>query len=490
MKTKVLILLISIFSFIVFTGCSNDIENIIIIPGQNGEYVEKTGSNLIVNVGDNNYGQKARMLKTRASVNQETITITSNEQIGQATIGLYSNYAWNTYTNGNLISVGTSNGYLFAPTTLTTPYKTAWSVSNSVDNGVLTLTADKLDDKYYKPVPVTFWGNHKLVVSEVEKTLYDTSDSDWKDAVVTSKTKSVAISKAIEYANSGVKINLTLGTNGILGWYDKDESSAKDETVTTIKVTEDNISSLPTKNTKTYEIDGKEENIIQIQNDNLKEVGKYFHYRKGNAIKIAQDVSGYGVWHFIGEGEADDINYEITEVRIESSKSCVYKNDYQYTPSSESVTYKYELNENLLSGENATFSIMPTSLTTSIVILKCKITKYPTQEHDKFNWYIRESIKDNSPYIKVNENSTFYILGKISTNESTLPVGSPYKDTWNKGIYCPDVITNVNVHIDNLCVDGSVVKDPDGTDDTTVDKIYYNYDYDYGTMDGIWSIGK
>lgn len=40
MKTKLLIFLIGIFSFIGFTGCTTDVENnIVVIPGNNGDYV-------------------------------------------------------------------------------------------------------------------------------------------------------------------------------------------------------------------------------------------------------------------------------------------------------------------------------------------------------------------------------------------------------------------------------------------------------------------
>lgn len=495
MKTKFLIFLMSMFCFIGFTGCSTDVENnIVVIPGYNGDYVQKTGSNLIVNVGENKYGEKTQMLSsrmiTRASVDKSTITITTNDQINTPVIGLYSNYAWNTYSNGQEIYVGTSNGYLFATTTLTTPYKTDWNVANNVNNGVLTLTSQQLDNLYYKPVPVTFWGNHKLVVSDVEKTSYDPNDGDWKDNVVVSSTKSVAISKSIEYANSAVKMNLTLGTKGILVWYDN-VASGKDESVKNVLITEDNLSSMPTSTSGT--IPGYEGTSKIFHVNNRPYVGQYLHYREGYAIKIKQDASSSttnGIWHFIGDEEGDDINYEVTEVRIASSKSCTYKNDYQYTPSNDNVTYKYELNDNLKSSEHGTFSIMPTSNTTSVVVLKCQITKFPTKDHDKFLWYIKESIKENAPFIKVGGNSTFYIIGKISTNDKTIPTDSPYSTTWNKGIYCPDVITNVDVHIDDLCVDGSVVIDPDGSDETNIDKIHYNFDYEYGTMDGVWTIGN
>ena len=495
MKTKLLIFLMCAFGFIGFTGCSTDVENnnTIIIPGYGGTEVVKTGSNLLVNVGENKYGEKTQALSramTRASVDKQTISVNTKEQIKEPSIGLYLNYSWNTYSNGNPIYTGTSNGYLFANTTLTTPYKTDWSVSNSIDNGTLTLNSESLDDKYAKPVPVTFWGNHKLVTSDAEKTVYDPSDPDWKDAVVSSTTKSVAISKSIEYANSAVKMNLTLGTNGVLGWYDKFSTSKDEEDVTTIAVTEDNVNTLPAANTTTYEINGKQEKIIHIDNVALRTPGYYFHYKVGNAIKIAQSNTGAGNWHFVGPDEADDINFEVVETRIASSKSCTYKNDYQYVPSTDEATYKYELNESLQSGESAVFSIMPTSQTTSVVVLKCKITKFPVDEKEHFYWYIKESIKDNAPYIKVGDNSIFYIIGKISTSDKTIPTGSPYSTTWNKGIYCPDVITNVNVHIDDLCVDGSVVRDPDGSDDTNINKIYYNFDYEYGTMDGVWTTGN
>lgn len=433
-------------------------------------------------------------LMTRTSVDKSTISIINENQINKpATIGLYTNQAWNPYKDGDMIYVGASRGYLFATTSLSTPYKTDWSVTNNVDGtvGTLTLNADILtNSNYAKPVPVTFWGNHTLVTSDVQKTTYDPNDNDWKNVPVSSTTKSVAISKSIEYANSAVRMNLTLGSRGILVWYDNREDT-KDTDVTTIKVTADNESSMP-KNIKD-KIPGYEGNDTIIHVNGSPHVNNYMHYKVGNAIKIKQDDSNYttnGFWHFIGDKNSDDINYDIVEARIVSSDSCVYSNDYKYTPSNTTATYKYELNESLKSGENAVFSIMPTSNTSSIVILKCKITKFPNKDKDKFLWYIKESVKDNAPFIKVSDNSNFYIIGKISTSDKTIPTGSPYSTTWDKGIYCPDVITNVNVHIDDLCVDGSVVRDPDGSDDTDINKIYYNFDYEYGTMDGVWTTGN
>lgn len=41
--------------------------------------------------------------------------------------------------------------------------------------------------------------------------------------------------------------------------------------------------------------------------------------------------------------------------------------------------------------------------------------------------------------------------------------------------------------IDNLCIKGAVVTDSDGANDNN---IIWNIDYEYGSMDGQWSIGK
>lgn len=500
-------LLVILFGLLMLTSCAPDIENNnynIIWPWGNSGYVEKTGSNLIVNVGENKYGEKTRAV-TRASIETGNIIVTSDAQINTPSIGLYNNSVWNSYDNNSTIYTGTSNGYLFATTKLECPFKNTWSTTSAIDNGKLTLTSvstgeESLNDTYGNkvlPSQVVFWGNHKLVTSDVKKEKYDKDDTDWQDATVSKNTQSVAISKDIEYANSGAKINLDFGTECYLAWYDHHDTAKEGQT--TILITSENIKQMPTKAGK-YSLTNLKDvagNDINIKDGEFKQVshidiseGRYLHFMKGRAIRVVENAQDKtGVWHFIGEGTANDLNFKVSEIRLGSSASCVYSADYAYTPSTKKVNYVYQFNEEVQSGEYATLPIMPTANTSSLVVLKCEVTKYPTDEGERFKWYIKKTI-DSDVMVNIGaEHSVFYIIGKISTNESTSPVKSPYSTTWNGGIYCPDVITNVTVHIDDLTVEGGVVQDPDGSDSSSANSLLYNYDWKYGEMTGIWSIG-
>lgn len=501
-------LLVILFGLLMLTSCAPDIENNnynIIWPwGNNSGYFEKTGSNLIVNVGENNYGEKTRAL-TRANIETSNIIVNSKDQINTPSIGLYNNYVWNSYDNNSTIYTGTSAGYLFATTSLTCPFKNTWSTTSIIDNGELTLTSvstgeENTSDTYGSkvlPSQVVFWGNHSLVTSDTKKDIYNTTDTDWKDEVVSKNTQSVAISKAIEYANSGAKINLDFGTECYLAWYDH-HSTAK-EGQTTILITSNNIDQMPTSE-GTWSLTNLEDvagNPVNIKDGDFKQVshldieeGRYLHFMKGRAIKVIENSSSKtAVWHFIGDDEGDDLNFKVSEIRLGSSASCVYRADYTYTPSEDKANYVYQFNEEVKSGEYATLPIMPTANTSSLVVLKCEVTKYPTDERERFKWYIKKTI-DSDVLVNIGaKHSVFYIIGKISTDTNTQPKDSPYSKTWNKGIYCPDVITNVTVHIDDLTVEGGVVQDPDGSDSSSASSLLYNYDWNYGEMTGIWSIG-
>lgn len=497
MKAKILSLMTCLL-MILFTGCSNDVENIIVIPGYgNGsEYVEKSGSNFIMNIGDSNYGT-SRMAKamTRA-VAPEQVTVNARDNVKNVTVGTnYSTNLWDQFvvnaSEFKGVSIGSTEGYVYALADIECPYENQWTSTHTIENGKLTLSGVE-GERFYSPVPVEFWGRHNLATNDETKTTYEegTTDDGWQVGSVKNSTKTVAISKNIQYANSAVKLNVQLGTRRVLGWYDnKEEAVAADGTPLAAKgtlITEDNKDEFPKTNGKVT-VDGQEYELYLSNNDAAHMApGNYYHQHLGNTIAIKQNKNGAKSWHFIGQESKDDIDFDIQEIRVESSTSCEYGKDYAYTPAITTAQYSYAYEkDHVKSGEATTMTIMPTSLTSAKVILHCKITKFP-ENNKAFIWYINKTIDDDT-LVPVTDNTEFYIVGKVSTIAGNAPTGTPYATTWNGGIFCPDVITDVTVHIDDLCVDGAAVTDPDGANDSN---IIWNYDWSYGSMNGNWTIGK
>lgn len=502
MKTRLISWLFCFVSFVVasfsFMSCSNDVENIIVMPWPDGNsgYVKKDGSNFIMNIGDSNYGTQSMMTRAYAAPMTRSVSlsqITANKETGLSNVivGTGIDAPWYEYKYDSLTSikfdwtkiVGAGEGYVYSRAYIESPYDSEWKSDVSIKDGVLTIKAVK-DDTFYYPVPVEFWGRHDLAVNDSKKDTYtegQKSADGWSIGPVTNSTVTAAISKNIQYANSAVKINLQLGKPRFLAWYDSNKSTGV--AVDGILVTEDNINGLPDKNDKKDTLNASYDRYVS--NVSLRKVGNYYHEYFGNTIAIKQKDGKS--WHFIGPDIYDDINFEVKEIRVESSKSCIYSKDYKYTPSNDSVNYSYDFeSDHMKSGQSTCLTIMPTLATSSKVILHCKITKFPT-ENKNFTWYINKSLDDNT-LIPVKDNVEFYVIGKISNIEGKKPTGSPYSGTWTKGIFCPDVVTNVNVLIDDLCVDGAAVTDPDAS--APVNNIIWNYDWDYGTMDGQWTIGK
>lgn len=502
MKTRLISYLLTMLMLVVtsfsIVSCSNDVENIIVFPGQNGtEYVKKDGSNFIMNIGDSNYGTQSL---TRAYVAPLTRSvslgdISANKETGltNVIVGLNSSTPWYSYrhdaTEGFEWSkiIGANEGYVYSRAYIQSPYDNEWDSSISIDkeNGKLTINAIK-DTAFYKPVPVEFWGRHDLAVNDTEQNTYveGTTDNGWRIGSVTSSTATAAISKNIQYANSAVKINLQLGKYRFLAWYDSTPESGV--AVSGTKLTENDLKDykrFPASNDKKDTLNATYDRYVQ--NVNLRKVGNYYHESFGSTIAIKQKDGKS--WHFIGSDNYDDINFEVKEIRIESSKSCTYGKDYDYAPSNDTISYSYDFESDHVKSDNATIlTTMPTLATSSKVILHCQITKFPT-ENKNFTWFINKSLDDNT-LVAVKDNVDFYIIGKISNIEGKKPSGSPYENTYKGGIYCPDVITNVNILIDDLCVDGAAVTDPDAP---APDKnIIWNYDWEYGQMEGVWSIGK
>lgn len=508
MKTRLISWFFMVVTFIVssfsFMSCSNDVENIIVLPGWNSGYVKKDGSNFIMNIGDSNYGTQSMMTRAYASpltrsVSLDQISAAKETGLTNVIVGLNSSTPWYQYRHDVASNefewskiVGASEGYVYSRAYLQSPYDNEWNSNISIDNEKEELTISAIEDTtikdktFYKPVPVEFWGRHDLAVNDNKQDTYveGTTDNGWNKGPVTSTTVTAAISKNIQYANSAVKIKLQLGKPRFLVWYDSTPSSGV--AVDGIKLTEDNIN-----DTVTFpKGDGTKDTLNTkyeryVQNVNLRKVGNYYHESFGNTIAIKQKDGKS--WHFIGPDNYDDINFEVKEIRIESSKSCTYGKDYDYIPSNDIANYSFNFESNhVKSGDSTMFTIMPTLSTSSKVILHCKITKFPATNKN-FTWFINKSLDDNT-LIAVKDNVEFYIIGKISNIKGKTPTNSPYKDTYKGGIYCPDVITNVNVLIDDLCVDGAAVTDPDAP---APDKnIIWNYDWNYGSMEGEWSIGK
>ena len=508
-KSYLFMMVTFIVSSFSFMSCSNDVENYIIIPGQNGtEYVKKDGSNFILNVGDSNYGtstqtrammssaKNAPQVATYSSINGSTITATASTNLLDLTVATnYSNNLW----SETLIKKGvtpevmtnSSEVYVYAKADLGSPYSNAWKSDHAISNGELTISAIQ-DGQFFAPVPVEFWGRHDLAVNDQKRTSWNESlinTDGWTIDKVKNTTQSVAVSRNIQYANSGVKIKLQLGTKKVLAWYDDIEQAVDAKGNPTAekgtKITNENINEFPNVNADKKTIDSTEYDRI-ITNLGARKAGKFYHEYLGYAIQIRQK-GGQASWHFIGTDDYDDINFEVEEIRLETAHSCTYGKDFTYTPSDSIDKYSYDFGENhVVSGESVVLTAMPTKQASSNVIIKCKITKFPIYKGKNFTWVI-EKTYGSDELVEVTDNTEFFIIGKISTSDKSLPTGSPYKDTWNHGVYCPDVITNIDMTIDNLCVKGAVVTDPDGANDSNV---IWNIDYEYGSMDGQWSIGK
>jgi len=485
-----------------FSCCSTDIENNnIIVPGWNETEVVKTGSNFILNVGESDYGktdnQKSKSM-TRAIdskvSSKDAIQVSLANKLN-GIIGLnYSNNMWDQYnfdsgsqTNVKEINVvvGSNRGYVYATSDLDCPYETTWKSSYKIDEASLTIDAS-IEDGYAKPVPVQFWGNHALAINDATKTTYyEGQETDgWSIGSVKTSTKTVAISKNIQYANSAISATFNLGEDKILAWYDAYEQV--ENGVKGIKVTSDHKSDVDDNGIALYpDKTDKKNGLDRIVSGAWSEQNCYYHERHGKAIKIFQSNNAQ-TWHFIGDEPEDDINFIIEELRIESSKSVTYNEDFNYTCSDEQVPYKYTFYDGMIEdSETAYMTVLPTNEASSKVIIKCKINKFPTSSTKKFDWYIEKTVNSDE-YVAVKDNTEFFIIGKISQVEGKTPTGTPYKDTWTSGIYVPDAITKVNLNINNLCVKGAVVTDPDGQVNSNT---IFNFDYEYGEMEGSWSTG-
>lgn len=185
-----------------FVSCSQDVD---VWCGGHENCNQKESPKLIINVGDSDYGAS-----TRSSVSDSEVT--SDLNLSNTELKLYSPvYGW--YSPESQIYYGSSRGYLFAEASLSSPYSIPWSYTKSIESGSLELSAEEItgDENYYSPVPVLFWGNYDLVVTGENLSSYKETDyfgnsaSIWKLDDVDLDTKTLAISRNIQYSTSVFK---------------------------------------------------------------------------------------------------------------------------------------------------------------------------------------------------------------------------------------------------------------------------------------------
>lgn len=439
---KIFYSLLFVLSLVSISSC--DINNEFYCCGDHTNKTEhtsgKSNANLIVNVGDSDYGQSTRAKAITRSVVQDSL-VKSVEKLASYELGLYNYGTWYTMTDAANINIhyGCTRGYLFGTTNLTSPYANDWDYNKSITHGTLTLYAKESSEKdYYLPVPVLYWGNYALATNDSYMQSFQETDlgengclgeNGWSIGEITDNTQSIAISKNIQYATSVFKPIITVA---------------------------DTI-------------------IVYSENDG----------------KTTKKIS------------RDNFKFSIRYVYVHSAKSVTYREDFKYTTNGE-VAYKYMLKENGIFGklegsvdifdswENnyTNLTILPTSLTSVQVVLVCY---YMGDEP----FYIYNG--NMGQYTKFFKGGTFYIYGNINSSASntvTNTGNSLCPKDGSAGVFIPDVRTTATIIIDKLATDTDgkgendpVVVDPD-KETITKTRALFNVDVNYGDMKVDWTIGK
>lgn len=477
-------------AIITFTSCSQDVDVINIIGGggygnaDNGSEVKS--SNLLVNIGSPTYGDKTRTMRlsamTRASVDENPL-IHTGETVNDLEIGLnYNNNLWKVGYKGNpsgqdqtspSIYMGSTRGYVFATSPLTSPYSNDFKFEYNINDGELTVNSVyNTSTGCSSPIPVFFYGNYPLVTSTEKKSIYREGDV-WEDSVVRKNTQSTAISKNIQYGNSVLSMSVQFGVEGYLVWHSQYEHEQE--------------GNIEWNTEEAYnEIEKKYPNVFSDYQDYLDKGGKigneYYHVGHGKIINIRQQDRNSQ--HFVGTDKWDDFNFEIDEVYFRSSEKAVYSKDNGYDAIGE-TRYQYLLKTPMVDGDRNYFSTLPYLNDETYVWLKCKVLSAPNQKDQKFVWMLKETVNSDK-YVVVKVGTTFYVLGKIRKGSSA-PTGTSYTNTYKGGIFCPDVVTKVDIVLDDLTASGVYIDDPTDHVDSN---LHYNFDTTYGEMDGIWSLGQ
>lgn len=382
---------------------------------------ETKGANLIVNVGDSKYGNSTRSVVADSQV-------TSTKDLQNVEIKLYSSLkGWNDTTT---INYGSTRGYLFAESNLTTPYAVEWSYEKAIQDGKLTLTAKESTDKqYYSPVSVLFWGNYELAVNDSYLTSYAETDSaknGWKIDEVSYTTRTVAISKNIQYATSVFKPIITVA---------------------------DSI--------QVYS-DGSGKNVKKVAKDKFKFSVQYVYVHSSKSVQYGED-------------------FKYTP----STELVAYK----YPLKANGIFGKTENGDAFDSWENnyANLTILPTSQTEVQVVLVCYymgdesfyVYNSKNKQYSSFGkggtFYIYGKIKTSDTTIVTNDGN------KLCPKNGSV------------GVFIPDVRTTANITIDNLATDTDgdgtndpVVIDPDKSD-IVPHMAAYTVNVEYGSMTTEWA---
>lgn len=408
-------------------SCAPDVEvsNHYYSDGKDSTVITR-GTGLIVNVGDSKYG-------TRSVITDEAVTPSS---LKDYKIGLY-NESWYDYSNE--VSLGTSRGYLFGTADVENPYGNSWSVSNSITDGSLTLTADAMTSDaitgYYNPVPVMFWGNYSIKTNTEEKDSYDSSDTSWQDNVVNSTTKTAAISKSIQYATSVFK--------------------------PVIKVS-DKI--------KVYSDAGV--TIKEISKDELPFTVQYIYLESSKSVTYTEDFKYSPSTEHVTYKYCLKENGIFGKVNNGSDKFDSWENNY------------------------TNLTVLPTNSTETKVILVCKYFG----SNSKF--YMYDSKAKNYIAVPNGSTFYVYgKLTSSDKNSVSNDTNPDCPKDGSAGVFIPDVRTTANIVIDAFAVadggedkgngkgdDDPVIINPDAS--TIVTKALFDIDVNYGDMNLDWLMSK
>lgn len=442
---------LALLSFVaLLASCSTDVDVFNMCGGHgsgSGASTPSEGSSdLIINIGDSKYG-----VSSRSVVGDDAVNNGADQALDNAEIYTYNQWdkAWDKLeipknadgTQKANVSYGTTRGCLYGETVKYSPYANGWYNTYEVSDGKLTLSTKEIenDEGYYLPPIVTFWGNYQLAVNSTEAAT--SYEEMWVHGTsATEKNPNWELGEVSHTTKSAaISRNIQYATSVL-------------KPIITVNKT------------------------VTVWADN------------GKATK---DVS------------RDDIKFSVQYFYVESSKQVTYGEDFNYTPSTETVTYKYALKDNGVFGkvennadvfdsweENyANLSILPTSKTSVRVVLVCK---YFGKDNA---FYVYDAKKKQ--YSQIKKGTVFYVYGNMSVGETTTVENKGNilcPKTGASGIFIPDVKTIANITIDKLAdKNKSGDNDPvviDPTREDVQEKFLYHVDAAYGHMDATWIEGK
>lgn len=440
---------LALLSFVaLLASCSTDVDVFNMCGGHgsgSGASTPSEGSSdLIINVGDSKYG-----MSSRSVVGDDAVNNGADQALNNAEIYTYNKFdgKWEeleiSVANGVQkanVPYGSTRGCLYGETFKGTPYANGWFNTHGVSDGKLTLSTKEIEgDEGYYLPPIVTFWGNYELA--VNSTEAATSyEEKWVYGTSTEKNPNWELGEVSHTTKSAaISRNIQYAT-----------SVLKPTIIVRDKVT--------------------------VWADN------------GKTTK---------------EVDRDDIKFSVQYFYVESSKEVVYCDSFKYTPSDETVTYKYALKDNGVFGkvENnadvfdswgdnyANLSILPTSKTSVRVVLVCK---YFGNDNA---FYVYDSNKKQ--YSQIKKGTVFYVYGNMSVGETTTVSNKGNilcPTSGASGVFIPDVKTIANITIDKLAdknksgEDDPVVIDP--TREDVQEKFLYHIDATYGQMDATWIEGK